>query len=135
GTADVQNTEDIRQNWQKIKQTEKKQVTHKSIIDSVPRNMPALIRAYQLIERTSQSGLDHKSRKSLLTELESEYDQLKRAIENNDKGRLLDDFGKLMFSLVNLAQYLKVHPETALCGAIKMFEKRFRKITMEDPGI
>jgi tetrapyrrole methylase family protein/MazG family protein len=135
GAANVRNTEEIRQNWHKIKQTEKKQVAHKSIIDSVPRNMPALMRAYQLVERTARSGFDRKNRESLLTELESEFDQLKRAVENNATCRLLDDFGNFMFSLVNLAQLLKIHPETALSKAVKIFEKRFRKITEEDPRL
>ena len=135
GAANVRNTEEIRQNWHEIKQTEKKQVAHKSIIDSVPRNMPALMRAYQLVERTARSGFDRKNRESLLTELESEFNQLKRAVENNATGRLLDDFGNFMFSLVNLAQLLKIHPETALSKAVKIFEKRFRKITEEDPRV
>ena len=135
GAANVRNTEEIRQNWHEIKQTEKKQVAHKSIIDSVPRNMPALMRAYQLVERTARSGFDRKNRESLLTELESEFDQLKRAVENNATDRLLDDFGNFMFSLVNLAQLLKIHPETALSKAVKIFEKRFRKITEEDPRV
>jgi tetrapyrrole methylase family protein/MazG family protein len=135
GVANVQNTEEIRQNWHNIKQAEKKQVGKKSIIDSVPRNMPALMRAYQLVERTARSGFDRKNRESLLTELESEFDQLKRAVENNATGRLLDDFGNFMFSLVNLAQLLKIHPETALSKAVKIFEKRFRKITEEDPRL
>lgn len=135
GAANVRNTEEIRQNWHEIKQTEKKQVAHKSIIDSVPRNMPALMRAYQLVERTARSGFDRKNRESLLTELESEFDQLKRAVENNATDRLLDDFGNFMFSLVNLAQLLKIHPETAISKAVKIFEKRFRKITEEDPRV
>ena len=70
-----------------------------------------------------------------LTELESEFDQLKRVVENNATERLLDDFGNFMFSLVNLAQLLKIHPETALSKAVKIFEKRFRKITEEDPRV
>ena len=133
GAANVQNTEEVRQNWQKIKQTEKKQAAHESIIDSVPRNMPALMRAYQLVERTARSGFDRKNRESLLTELESEFDRLKHAIEKNDTSRLLDDFGDYMFSLVNLAQLLKIHPETALSGAVKTFERRFRKMPEGDP--
>lgn len=133
GAANVQNTEEVRQNWQKIKQTEKKQAAHESIIDSVPRNMPALMRAYQLVERTARSGFDRKNRESLLTELESEFDRLKHAIEKNDTSRLLDDFGDYMFSLVNLAQLLKIHPETALSGAVKTFERRFRKMSEGDP--
>jgi uncharacterized protein YabN with tetrapyrrole methylase and pyrophosphatase domain len=47
----------------------------------------------------------------------------------------LDDFGNFMFSLVNLAQLLKIHPETALSKAVKIFDKRFRKITEEDPRL
>ena len=133
GVAKVENTEEIRQNWHKIKQNEKKKSPPESIIDSVPRNMPVLMRAYQLVERTSRSGFDRKNRKSLLIELESGFDRLKRAVESNDTGRLLDDFGKFMFSLVNLAQMLKVHPETALSGAVKAFERHFRKMTEGEP--
>lgn len=132
GADNAQNIQEIRQNWQKIKQTEKKQVVHKSIIDSVPKNMPALMRAYQLVERTAQDGVDHRNRESLLTELEAEFNRLKRVTENNDTGRIDDDFGNFMFALVNLAQWLKIHPETALSGAVKTFEKRFRKIAEED---
>lgn len=135
GTANVQNTEEIRQNWHTIKQAEKKQAENTSILDSVPRNMPALMRTYQLIERTARSGFERKNRESLLTGLKSEFDQLIRAVENNRTDRLLDDFGNVMFSLVNLAQLLKFHPETALSGAIKTFEKRFRKLAEDDPGI
>ena len=132
GEANSQNTEEIRQNWHKIKQTEKEQGTHKSIIDSVPRNMPALMRAYQLVERTSRSGFDRKNRAGVVADLESGFDQLKHSIKSNDTGRLPVDFGDYLFSLVNLAQLLKSHPETALSAATKAFEKRFRKITEED---
>jgi tetrapyrrole methylase family protein/MazG family protein len=132
GAANVQNTEEIRQNWHTIKQAEKKQATPKSIVDSVPKNMPVLMRAYQLFERTACSGFDRKNAESLLTELESEFDQLKHAVKSNDTRRLLDDFGDFMFSLVNLAQLLKIHPETALSGAVKAFEKRYKKATEED---
>lgn len=134
GAANVQNTEEIRQNWHKIKQAEKKQLEKPSILDSVPRNMPALMRTYQLIERIARSGFERKNRDSLLTGLKSEFDQLIGAVENNDTGRLFDDFGNFMFSLVNLAQLLKIHPETALSGAVRTFEKRFRKLAEDDPG-
>ena len=94
--------------------------------------MPALMRAYQLVERTARSGFDRKNRESLLTELESEFDRLKRTAANNDTGRLLEDFGEYLFSVVHLAQLLKIHPETALSGAVKAFEKRYRKVAEED---
>lgn len=132
GAAKVKNTEEVRQNWQQIKETEKKQLDNKSIVDSVPRSLPALMRAYQLGERTARFGYDRENRESLLAELESEFDRLKRTIEINDSDQLLEDFGNYLFSLVHLARLLKVHPETALSAALKAFEKRFRKRTEED---
>jgi tetrapyrrole methylase family protein/MazG family protein len=133
GAANVQNTEEIRQNWHKIKQSEKKRAKNTSILDSVPKNMPALMRAYQLIERTARSGFVSKTRESLLAGLESEFDQFKRSLENNDPDRLSNDLGNVMFSLVTLAQLLKIHPETALSGAVKRFEMRFRKRKENNP--
>lgn len=132
GAAKTQNTEEIRQNWQKIKQNEKKDFTKKSIIDSVPSNLPALMRAYQIGERTAQYGFNRENRENLLIELESKFDQLKRAIDINDAERTLKDFGSYLFSLISLARLLKIHPETALSGAVKAFEKRFRQMVKED---
>lgn len=132
GAAKVQNTEEVRQNWQKIKQNEKKEFTKKSIIDSVPSNLPALMRAYQIGARTAQYGFNRENRENLLIELESKFDQLKRAIDINDTDRTLKDFGSYLFSLINLARLLKIHPETALSGAVKAFEERFRQMAKED---
>jgi uncharacterized protein YabN with tetrapyrrole methylase and pyrophosphatase domain len=116
----------------RIKQNEKKRVEPQSVIDSVPKNLPALMRAYQIGERTARSGFSRQDCKSLLNELTSEFNQLKQAIENDDPDRLLNDFGSYIFSLVNLARLLKIHPETALSGAIKAFEKRFIEMTEKD---
>jgi MazG family protein len=132
GTDKVQNTEEIRQNWQKIKQNEKKRVEPQSVIDSVPKNLPALMRAYQMGERTARYGFSRQDCESLVNELAAEFDQLKRAIEIDDPDRLLNDFGSYLFSLVNLARLLKIHPETALSVAIKAFEKRFSEMTEKD---
>ncbi len=132
GTHKVQNTEEIRQNWQQIKQNEKKRVENQSAIDSVPRNMPALMRAYQIGERTARYGFNRQDCKSLLKEMDAEFDQLKQAIKNDKPDQLLSDFGRYLFSLVNLARLLKIHPETALSKAVKAFEKRFREMTEKD---
>ena len=127
GAVKVNNTEEIRQNWQEIKQNEKKQINKKSIIESVPKNLPALMRAYQLGERTARCGYNRSNRETLLTELEVELDKLKRAIEIDDIEQLTKHFGSYLFSLVNLARLLNIHPETALGGAVKTFEQRFRE--------
>jgi tetrapyrrole methylase family protein/MazG family protein len=131
GTARVDNTDQIRQNWYQIKQNEKKQSKKESVLDSVPINLPALMRAYRIGERTARSGFEWEDRESLLDKLNSELDQLKYSIANAQKDRISNEFGNLLFSLVNLARLLKIHPETALSGAIKVFEKRFRKMEKE----
>jgi tetrapyrrole methylase family protein/MazG family protein len=131
GTARVDNTDQIRQNWYQIKQNEKKQSNKESVLDSVPINLPALMRAYRIGERTARSGFEWEDRESLLDKLNSEFDQLKYSIANAQSDRISNDFGKLLFSLVNLARLLKIHPETALSGAVKAFEKRFRRMEKE----
>ena len=132
GADKVENTEEVRQNWHTIKQNEKKTLKNQSVIDSVPRNMPALLRAYQIGERTARSGFNAEDRKSLLATLETEFERLKRAMEEDASDRLGDVFGNFLLSLVNLARLLKIHPETALSGAIKAFEKHFREAAEKD---
>ena len=132
GAARVETTEDIRQNWHAIKQSEKKQPAKAAIVDSVPRNMPALMRAFQIAERTARHGLYHTNRDSLMSELEAGLTRLKRAIEINDTRRLVENLGSYLFSLVNLARLLKIHPETALSAALRAFERHLRELTEAD---
>jgi tetrapyrrole methylase family protein/MazG family protein len=131
GTARVDNTDEIRQNWYQIKQNEKKQFKKESVLDSVPINLPALMRAYRIGERTVRCGFECEDRESLLDKLNSEFEQLKSSIANDQSDRISNDFGNLLFSLVNLARLSKIHPESALSGAVKAFEKRFRKMEKE----
>ncbi len=128
GTTRVDNTDEVRQNWHKIKQNEKKQSKKESVLDSVPRKLPSLMRAYQIGERAAHCGFDWEDRENLLNKLNSEFDQLKHSIKHNQSDRISYDFGSLLFSLVNLARLLKIHPETALSDAVKAFEKRFRQM-------
>ena len=127
GNARVDNSDEVRQNWYKIKQNEKKQSKKESVLDSVPRKLPALMRAHRIGERTARCGFAWEDRENLLDKLNSEFDQLKHSIKHNPSDRISNDFGSLLFSLVNLARLLKIHPETALTGAVTAFEKRFRQ--------
>jgi tetrapyrrole methylase family protein/MazG family protein len=127
GKAHVDNTEEVRQNWHKIKQNEKKQTPKESVLDSVPKKLPALLRAYQISERTARSGFDPQNSANILERLVSEFDQLKRAVKLEQIDQINHKFGTLLFSLVHLARFLKIHPETALSAAVKNFEKRFRQ--------
>lgn len=127
GTARADNADQVRQNWQKIKQHEKKSSGKKSVLDSVPRNLPALMRAYRVIERTTPAGFNRKDRESLLNRLSADFDQLQLSLKHGRKDRISNDFGKLLIALVQLAQRLKIHPETALSGALHAFEMQYKK--------
>jgi MazG family protein len=128
GTTRVDNTDEVRQNWHKIKQNEKKQSKKGSVLDSVPRKLPSLMRAYQIGERAAHCGFDKEDHENLLNKLNSEFEQLKQSIKHNQSDRISNDFGSLLFSLVHLARLLKIHPETALSGAVKVFETRIRQM-------
>ncbi|MDJ0986205.1 MAG: nucleoside triphosphate pyrophosphohydrolase [Desulfobacterales bacterium] len=132
GAAKVENTEQIRQNWYAIKQNEKKQSLKSAIVDSVPRNMPALMRAYQIGQRAARQGFYHTNRDHLMSELESGFNQLRQAIEINDTNRLAEVIGSYLLSLVNLARLLNIHPETALSAAVKTFEKHLQEMIEAD---
>ena len=132
GTDTVKNTNEVRQNWQIIKQNEKKSSKRCDIIDSVPRSMPALMRAYQIGERTARYGFNRENFTDSMVALESDFERLKQTIESNDADRTLDDFGRYLLSLVHLARLLKIHPETALSAAVRAYEKRFRETIKKD---
>jgi tetrapyrrole methylase family protein/MazG family protein len=128
GTARVDNADTVKHNWHKIKQDEKKPGKEKSVIDSVPKRLPALMRTYQICERAARSGLDCKDAESILGQLASELNGLKQVLKGNEEERISEKFGNLLFDLVKLARFLEIHPETALSGALKTFEKRFRQM-------
>jgi tetrapyrrole methylase family protein/MazG family protein len=133
GNAQVDTTEEVRQNWHKIKQSEKNHFLDGSILDSVPKKLPALMRAYQISERTARSGFDSQNGESILNRLGSELDQLKQAVNlKQSEDDIYDYFGMLLFSLVHLARFLRIHPETALCAAVKEYEKRIRQMENKD---
>lgn len=132
GTVRVDNTDEVRQNWHKIKQDEKKKGSKKSVTDSVPKKLPALMRSYQICERTARSGFDWGDSENLLLKLESDLSKLKQTLTHSEKDRISQEFGNLLFSMVNLAHLLKIHPETALSGALKAFEKRFSQMEKKD---
>ena len=132
GTARVENVEEVRQNWHQIKQNEKKSSHARSVLDSVPRKLPLLMRAYSIIERTERHGFDREDIESLLNTLNTEFNQLRRSIMHKSDEIIQNDFGRLLLSLVRLAQRLKIHPETALSGTVRAFENRFRQMENGD---
>ena len=130
GQAQVSNSEEVRQRWHEIKLAEakSKDTAVASFLDSVPRKLPALMRAYRISERAAKVGLDWPDIDSLLNKLDKGLVEVKAALRRADSENLAEQLGDLLFTTVNLGRFLRVHPEAALTGTIAEFVKRFNVI-------
>lgn len=130
GDDNLNSSEEVVENWHKIKLSEKKTTLIQSSLDSVPVQLPALMRAYRISDRAAKSGFDWAEIDEAIENVEQELSELRASLKEPSNSQLSQKFGDLLFILVNLARLAKVHPETALAGSNKKFELRFKK--MED---
>lgn len=125
GPDKIDDTDQIRERWHQIKQREKTGKKTQSALDSVPVKLPGLMRAYRISERAARTGFDWQDTTGVIEKVEEEWSELKAAIAKRDSGHVADEFGDLLFTLVNLARFLKIHPETSVTDAINKFVRRF----------
>ena len=127
-------TEEVRKQWRQIKKSEKESMDGQSILDTIPRKLPALMRAYRVSERAAGWGFDWDDIDGVVEKVEEEWDEFKAEIQrqkdeqNSMKKEMSLELGDIFFTMVNVGRFLKVHPETALSDATKKFEKRFRQM-------
>lgn len=120
--------EEVLKNWDNIKMKEKSQATFSDSVDSVAKSLPSLIRAQKVQKRASKAGMDFPSLDDAFDKISEETEELKQAVSSNDKDKLSDELGDLLFSVVNVARFLKVDSEHALYDATDKFATRFRKV-------
>jgi len=106
----------------------KERPSQESALDGVPKGLPALLRGHRISEKVSRVGFDWPDRASVLVKVEEELDELKEAMANDNPEAIGEEFGDLLFSLVNLGRFLPTSAEDALRKAIGKFEKRFRAV-------
>jgi len=133
GDAHVSGTEEVRKRWGEIKRTEKPRSREASILDSVPAKLPALMRAYRISERAAGAGFDWDDIHGVLEKVDEELSEFKEALANGgsndaDHASIKLEFGDILFTLVNVARFASIHPETALAGSTRKFEGRFRQM-------
>lgn len=100
----------------------------KSAIDGVPRQLPALIRAYRIQGKAAAVGFDWAEAAPVWEKLDEEIAELKQAVAHGDKDHIEEELGDLLFTLVNVSRFIDVHPEDALRRTIEKFERRFRQV-------
>jgi len=135
----VSGTEQVLQNWAKLKAQERKKKTgrHGSVLDGVPSDAPALLRAERLTEKASRIGFDWPDLSGVWAKLEEEIRELQEAIQGTDRDALEMELGDVLFSLANVARFIKTPPEDALRQANRRFTARFHEIEagLEKQGI
>jgi MazG family protein len=128
GDQPAADTAVIRQRWEAAKQREKGRV---SVLDGVPLTLPALNRARRLQEKASSVGFDWQQVDDVWAKVAEEIDELREACTAGDHAAMQEEFGDVLFSLVNLGRFLGLSGEDALRQAIGKFEQRFRGIEQE----
>lgn len=128
GDRTVSGSEEVIQNWHKIKLNERKSSQNLSIFDSVPVSLPSLMRAYRISDRAAQSGIEWTEVTGESQNPDELPQRLEAALRQPDKDLQSQEFGQLLFALVNICRGAKIHPETALAGTIKKFEQQVKKM-------
>ena len=125
GDVKVTGSEEVKTNWEKLKQKEGRV----SVLDGVPKELPSLFRAYRVQEKAAKVGFDWKDVKPVYAKILEEITELKENIENAASQDMIEDeFGDVLFSIVNYARFIKINPEDALRKTIEKFIFRFQKI-------
>ncbi len=126
GDVKVSSTQEILDNWEKLKKEEKPH--RKSALDGVSASLPALFAAYKISKKAVKVGFEWPSVESLYECVYSELDEFKEAVKECDQAHIEEEMGDILFAIVNLARWHKINPEIALLNANKKFNKRFRKM-------
>ncbi|HKH63352.1 MAG TPA: nucleoside triphosphate pyrophosphohydrolase [Flavitalea sp.] len=121
GDITVNTEEDVLQNWEKLKLKEGK----RSVLGGVPTALPAVVKATRLQEKAKQVGFEWDNREQVWEKVEEEIAEMKQAIADGAQEKIEDEFGDVLFSLVNYARFLRIDAENALERTNKKFIDRF----------
>lgn len=125
GDLVVKTAEEQVQLWE---QNKIKKEGKRSALDGIPKELPALNRAYRMQNKAAAAGFDWPQIHPIWEKLEEEIKELRHEIAESRQDRIQDELGDVIFTVVNLSRFIHMNPEDALRGTIKKFERRFRKI-------
>lgn len=131
GSDKAESAHEVKKLWHNVKLKEKNHSQKESILDSVPVNLPALMRAYSISDRAAAAGFDWDDISGVMKKVKEEWSEFKTELTRKNQAEenqadLAMEFGDILFTLVNVARFAYIHPETALSSSIKKFEKRFK---------
>lgn len=122
GNVMAANEEDVKKNWEQLKLKEGK----KSVLEGVPKSLPALVKASRIQDKVKAVGFDCEEPMQVWEKVQEEIQELKIEIQNKNQEKIESEFGDVLFSLINYARFLKINPEDALERTNKKFIYRFQ---------
>jgi XTP/dITP diphosphohydrolase len=122
GDTQVKDGEEVKRNWEKLKMREGK----KSVLGGVPLSLPSMVKATRIQDKARQVGFEWENRDDVWKKVEEEQQELQEAISSGNQTHIEEEFGDLLFSLINYARFLDVDPEGALEKTNKKFIYRFQ---------
>jgi XTP/dITP diphosphohydrolase len=120
---------EVEQTWEQIKQKEKD--GNKSVLSGVPEALPALIKSYRIQDKARNVGFDWEDRSQVWDKVKEELSEFQAEIDNQNAEKMEEEFGDLLFSMVNAARLYKINPENALEKTNRKFIRRFNYIEEE----
>jgi tetrapyrrole methylase family protein/MazG family protein len=128
GEATASTPQEALQNWEEIKRQEKAAEQSTSVLDGVPRQLPALLRAQRLQDKAARVGFDWERIEQVWEKLDEELAELRSAAAAPDRARVEEELGDALFALVNVARFLEINPDEALHKTTTKFIQRFQYI-------
>ena len=122
GDVVVENEEEVKQNWEKLKLKEGK----KSVLEGVPKSLPALVKASRIQDKVKGVGFDWEEPQQVWDKVQEELQELQDEVKDGNQDKMEAEFGDVLFSMINYARFLNINPEDALERTNKKFIKRFQ---------
>lgn len=129
--VEVNDEEDVKRNWENLKLKEGK----KSVLEGVPKSLPALVKANRIQDKVAGIGFDWEAPNQVWEKLEEELSEFQEEVAKGNQEAMEAEFGDVLFSMINYARFLKIDPENALERTNKKFIKRFQYLEQKAAGL
>lgn len=131
GDVKVEDEEEVKRNWEKLKLKEGK----KSVLEGVPKSLPAMVKASRIQDKVKGVGFDWEEPQQVWDKLQEELGELQEEVASGNQDKIEGEFGDVLFSMINYARFLNVNPEDALERTNKKFIKRFQYLESKSAEI
>lgn len=129
GDVKAETEDEVKANWEKIKLEEKGSTNQrKTVLQGVPQSMPSLVKAVRIQDKVKGVGFDWDNKDQVWDKVKEELDEFKVEVDSGNREKMEDEFGDLLFSMVNYGRFIGINPEDALEKTNKKFIKRFTKM-------